>query len=86
LAKFLTRMPNLKLEILGHADKTGSAQINYVLAKKRAKTVMNYLIAKGILKSRLSPSSYSAERPLASNRTKEGQRLNRRVEFELIVK
>ena len=45
---------------------------------------MNYLIAKGIDKSRLSPKGYGETKFIATNDTEEGKQLNRRVEFSIL--
>ncbi len=80
----LKKNPNLKVEIQGHADSTGTVQYNQSLSEKRAKAVMEYLVKKGIEKERLFTVGYGLKRPIASNATKEGRARNRRVEFRRI--
>ena len=83
LVKLLKDVPTLKIELSGHTDNTGSASGNISLSQNRAEAVVNYLISKGINKSRLTAKGYGSERPVASNDTSEGRQLNRRTEFEI---
>lgn len=76
--------PTLRLEIQGHTDNKGSAAYNKTLSQKRANTVKDYIISKGIGKDRLSAVGYGLERPAASNDTEEGRAENRRVELNSI--
>ncbi|MBN1625166.1 MAG: OmpA family protein, partial [Deltaproteobacteria bacterium] len=68
----------------GHTDNKGSAAYNKTLSQKRANTVKDYIISKGIGKDRLSAVGYGLERPAASNDTEEGRAENRRVELNSI--
>jgi outer membrane protein OmpA-like peptidoglycan-associated protein len=76
--------PKLKIEISGHTDNKGSAEYNKKLSERRAKSVVDYLLAKGISPDRLKYAGYGMERPLVSNEDEEGRKLNRRTEFEII--
>ncbi len=73
----------LEIEIKGHTDAKGSPEFNLELSRKRALAVYNYLVSKGVKKSRLSYSYYGLTQPIADNDTEEGRRMNRRVEFEI---
>jgi len=75
--------PDVKLEIAGYTDNTGSAKKNLALSLKRATAVKDYLIAKNISKNRLVTAVYASERPIASNLSPIGQELNRRVEIKV---
>jgi outer membrane protein OmpA-like peptidoglycan-associated protein len=78
--------PQIELvEIGGHTDITGSADLNRKLSQQRAESVMKYIASKGIAKSRLEAKGFGPDVPIADNNTPEGQEANRRVEF-LIVK
>ena len=77
----LERNPDLKVEIQGHADKTGTAAHNMRLTKARATSVATYLIEKGIARDRLVAVGYGFSQPKASNDTDAGRALNRRVEL-----
>lgn len=69
------------IQIEGHTDNTGEARYNQELSEARAETVMEYLIEKGVPRSRLKSVGYGFQRPLAGNDTEEGRAQNRRVEF-----
>ncbi|MFN3404030.1 MAG: OmpA family protein [Cytophagaceae bacterium] len=85
LHKLLSDNPSMKVEIAGHTDSKGSNEYNKVLSQKRAEAVVNYLVSKGIERSRMIPKGYGEERPLASNDDEdEGRELNRRTEFEIL--
>jgi len=86
LTELLKEMPKLKIEISGHTDNIGSAAYNIKLSESRAQAVVDYLIKKGIDKSRLEFKGYGFEQPIASNDTDEGRQLNRRTEFKIISK
>lgn len=80
----LLDQPGTKYEIQGHTDNVGSDQLNLNLSEKRAQSVKDYLISKGILGERLVARGYGEVNPIASNDTAEGRKKNRRVEFVLI--
>jgi outer membrane protein OmpA-like peptidoglycan-associated protein/tetratricopeptide (TPR) repeat protein len=84
LTEFLTQNPSLKIEISGHTDNQGNANYNKNLSNNRAKSVVDFLVDKGIEKDRLSFKGYGAEQPLADNSTEEGRAKNRRTEFKVI--
>lgn len=84
VVEILIKQPKLKIEISGHTDNRGGYEYNKKLSTERAKTVVEYLISKGIDKSRLTYAGYAFEYPIATNDTDEGRQLNRRVEFKII--
>ena len=71
----------MKMTIEGHTDNTGTDKINKPLSQKRAETILNALVAKGISKDRLTAIGYGSAKPVADNKTKEGKANNRRVEL-----
>lgn len=73
--------PNLNVIVEGHTDSVGTNAYNQKLSKRRAQSVVDYLVSKGISPSRLSSEGYGEERPIASNETEEGRAENRRVQF-----
>ena len=83
VAVMLSRNPKAKVEIQGHTDNIGSAEYNRNLSEKRARTVENYFVLKGVEKDRLLPVGYGFEISRASNEDESGRALNRRVEFTL---
>ncbi len=70
--------------IIGHTDSTGPADYNMGLSKRRAEAVNDYLVATGTPADLLRVIGKGEKEPLASNDTKEGQALNRRVEIIII--
>jgi len=78
----MKEQPDLRAEIRGHADSTGTDAYNQTLSEKRAAAVMKYLVDHGIDKARLTAIGFGESRPVASNDTAEGQKLNRRVEIK----
>jgi outer membrane protein OmpA-like peptidoglycan-associated protein len=72
------------IEISAHTDDIGAEDINQKLSQKRAESVVNYLIAKGIDKSRLVAKGYGESMPKVPNDTPKNRALNRRVEFKVI--
>ncbi len=82
IAKLLRADPELRLAIVGHTDKQGTADYNVDLSKRRAESVVAALTNEyAIAASRLSPHGAGASEPLASNDTDEGRAKNRRVEL-----
>ncbi len=71
------------IEIFGYTDNTGSPEFNLTLSQKRAESVKNYLISKGLVASRFKTTGLGIEQPIATNDTPEGRSQNRRVEFAI---
>jgi flagellar motor protein MotB len=86
LSKLLLDNPAIIVEVAGYTDSIGSSNYNISLSERRAKTVVNYLINKGIGSDRLKIKAYGAASPLGNNVTDEGRRLNRRTEVRIIGK
>jgi outer membrane protein OmpA-like peptidoglycan-associated protein len=70
--------------IQGHTDSTGDEVYNVTLSGKRANKVKEYLISQGVDASILSTKGFGSSNPIASNDTKEGRLMNRRVVFKII--
>jgi outer membrane protein OmpA-like peptidoglycan-associated protein len=82
VAAFLMAHTDLKkVRIEGHTDNRGSAKYNLDLSKRRARSVLLYLVKKGVAEHRLSSEGYGFERPIADNATALGRARNRRVDF-----
>jgi peptidoglycan-associated lipoprotein len=60
----LQKNPTIKIEIAGHTDNKGDDKYNQTLSQKRAESVVNYLIKKGIAKTRLVAKGYGEQRQL----------------------
>jgi outer membrane protein OmpA-like peptidoglycan-associated protein len=83
IAAMLKQNPDTKIEINGHTDNIGTAAYNQRLSEKRAKTVNNYFVQKGIEKDRLFPEGFGFRMNRAPNEDEAGRALNRRVEIVL---
>ena len=86
LGQMMKDNPDIKIKVLGHTDNIASDAYNITLSEKRAESVTNYLIGRGIAASRLSAIGFGKRMPVADNTTEEGRALNRRVEIQLINK
>ena len=84
LVSLLSENSNLVMEIGGYTDSTGSEQYNMALSEKRALSVVNYLIKRGISSDRLKFKGYGNTSPLGDNVTSEGRKLNRRTEAKIV--
>ncbi len=86
LHRLMEESASLKIEISGHTDNIGTASYNQKLSEARAKSVVDYLLDKGISNDRLVYKGYGFTKPIASNETEEGRQQNRRTEFEVMGK
>jgi len=78
--------PQIELvQVQGHTDTDGSADLNRKLSQARSESVVKYMVGKGIKKDRLEGKGFGPDVPIADNAVPEGREANRRVEF-LIVK
>ena len=77
----LKKNPEIKVEIDGHTDNTGTAAYNMNLSERRAKAIMKYFVDQGVEAERLTTKGFGLTKPAASNDTKEGRTKNRRVEL-----
>lgn len=84
LAEVLMKKPLWKLEISGHTDNVGDDNANLVLSKKRAESLKNYLVSKGISADRMTTLYFGEAKPIAENNTPEGREKNRRVEMKIV--
>jgi OmpA-OmpF porin, OOP family len=84
LVAFLQRKDDERIEIGGHTDNVGKPAANMILSMNRAKSVMQYLIEKGIATERLIAKGYGMTKPIESNKTAEGRALNRRTEVTIL--
>ncbi|MDY0348631.1 MAG: OmpA family protein [Tenuifilaceae bacterium] len=84
LVQFLNEYPNVRVEIGGHTDNTGSVSVNKRLSEARARAVAEYGIQQGLPPERIVSKGYWFTKPKASNRTAEGRAKNRRVDFTIV--
>lgn len=73
--------PEYSLSIQGYTDNTGNAAANQSLSETRAKACYSYLVSKGIAATRLNYAGLGSANPVGDNKTAEGRKMNRRVEF-----
>lgn len=86
IAEVVTRYPGYGLTISGYTDNVGNDFTNQQLSEKRAASCVTYLASKGVARNLMSSAGYGEARPIATNSTAAGRRLNRRVEFQLVRK
>lgn len=86
MVKLLKEKPELIIEISGHTDAVGDDNDNQILSEKRAASVKDYLIAKGIKPNRLQSVGYGETQPIADNNNDIDRQQNRRVEFKILKK
>lgn len=81
LVTILNKYPDTDIEIQGHTDDTGTDTYNQGLSERRAKSVADYLRAKGISSARLTIKGFGESAPKYANDSEDGRANNRRVEF-----
>ena len=85
VASVIKSNPGIKrVMIEGNTDSVGSDQYNMRLSERRANSVRDYLVKKGVNPSILDTVGYGESRPVATNDTAEGRAKNRRVEFKVV--
>jgi OOP family OmpA-OmpF porin len=72
-----------RIRVEGHTDDRGNDKYNKTLSQRRAQSVVNWLVKKGIDRKRLAAAGFGEERPIDTNETDEGRQNNRRVEFHI---
>ena len=83
LAGVMNTCKSARIEVQGHTDAEGTPERNANLSNRRAKSVLDQLIAAGIEGGRLTAFGYGETRPIATNDTRENRAKNRRIEFEV---
>ncbi|MGD2129994.1 MAG: OmpA family protein [Lysobacterales bacterium] len=83
-AALLQEHERVIVEVAGHTDSTGPEDYNQGLSERRANSVRDYLISKGVTATRMTARGYGETRPVATNDTKEGRAENRRVELVVL--
>jgi len=86
IAQVLRKYPTREIRISGHTDSTGGKDYNQKLSEDRAKSVLNAFVDKfGLDANRLSYQGFADRRPIASNKTEDERKKNRRVDITLVV-
>jgi outer membrane protein OmpA-like peptidoglycan-associated protein len=83
VAASMVQYPNSLIDVMGHTDSTGSAQYNLDLSRRRAESVTNFLVSRGVSRARIETIGYGEDYPIADNTTEEGRAQNRRVEIRI---
>ena len=78
-AQTLINNPEISVEVAGHTDSDGAESYNQDLSARRANTVREFLIDRGVAPDRLVARGYGESSPVADNSTAAGKRQNRRV-------
>lgn len=81
LYQWLIRNPEIRIEIQGHTDASGSAQHNLDLSKRRAENIRLWLIGQGCNPERMTAQGYGSTQPWSSDNTPEAKALNRRTQI-----
>lgn len=82
----LKRYDDITVEAEGHTDSTGNDAYNMSLSQRRAESVRDYLISRGIAAARVTARGFGETRPVADNSTQEGRQRNRRVTLRITSK
>jgi len=87
IGKMLAKYPKLQIEVSGHTDNIGKYEKNISLSQARAEAVRRYMIqvAPDLL-TRVSARGYGPTQPKATNTTKDGRKMNRRTELQVLNK
>jgi OmpA-OmpF porin, OOP family len=80
LVGVMKQYPDLNVIVEGHTDSVGTPAYNKKLSLRRAEAVKKYMVEKGIDANRIKVQGFGEEKPIATNKTKEGRQKNRRVE------
>ena len=84
VAQVIKDAPRITVRIEGHTDNVGRLQTNIRVSQARADAVRDFLVKQGVSPKQLVAIGYGPTRPIASNATKAGKALNRRVEFRIV--
>jgi outer membrane protein OmpA-like peptidoglycan-associated protein len=86
LVSTMKNHPAYKWEIGGYTDAVGSVKYNIKLSQRRAQSIFDYLVSRGVSGSNMKVVGYGKDNPIATNETVEGRSMNRRVEIKLLSK
>jgi len=84
VAEIMNRYPETQIVVVGHTDSVGSEQYNLELSLRRANSVAEYLMMRGVARSRVGTEGRGELEPLADNMTEDGRMRNRRVEIYVV--
>jgi OOP family OmpA-OmpF porin len=81
VAGILAQHSDLRLQVAGHTNAKADPAHNQWLSLQRAQAVRDYLVAQGVDPAHIGAVGYGSQRPIADNTTREGQRMNQRIEL-----
>lgn len=84
VAILLRDNPTARVQVAGHTDSDGSESSNQTLSERRAQSVYQYLVSKGIAGNRLTTVGYGESNPVAPNDSPVNKARNRRIEFTVL--
>lgn len=84
IARLLDGIHDLRIEVTGHTDAVGTDQYNIGLSERRAKSIKDYFLSRGIPEDKLEIDFKGERKPVDTNETPDGKQRNRRVDFEFI--
>ncbi|MBY0316936.1 MAG: OmpA family protein [Bdellovibrionales bacterium] len=80
--QLFTVVPDAQVTVEGHTDSVGSAKVNKTLSEKRAESVKKYFVSQNAIEDgQITAEGYGFEKPLTTNKTKQGRATNRRVDI-----
>ena len=83
-AEWLSRYPNVRVSLEGHADERGTREYNFALGERRAAAMRTHLVVQGLIDTRITTTSFGKERPLAPGSDEASWGINRRGETFLV--
>ncbi len=83
ISNVMVQYPQTVIQVEGHTDSTGSESYNMDLSRRRAESVRNLMLQRGVTSSRMQVVAYGETMPVATNQTAAGRQLNRRVEIKV---
>jgi outer membrane protein OmpA-like peptidoglycan-associated protein/polyisoprenoid-binding protein YceI len=83
-ADIAKRCPSVKFEVNGYTDNVGGRRYNQRLSERRAKSVVDYLVAKGVETARIKATGYGESHPAVPNNSEANRAKNRRIEFKVV--
>ena len=84
VADMLHTNPNMVIQLEGHTDTRGDKKLNLKLSEDRVESVRDYLVRRGVSKSRIKVKAFGGSQPLSTENTEEAHKLNRRVEVRIV--
>lgn len=86
IAAFVVNQQQTAVNVTGYTDNVGDKNKNLVLSEYRARTVMNYLIEKGVHPEQITVAWKGSDNPVSSNDSEENKIKNRRVVIQVVRK